>query len=227
MPEGIPAGMSQAAQYLQACQTVMEALALPETERQFVDTRVNNARCYLRKELTPYTEAMDNWQRPENQVMMRRFITHIAHEMRMFVADCQPADDDARQRRLWQHLETLIAGLEGLGHGLPEGTQMSGQRPPAQTTVQITNEQVIVTEWRFAPGAETGWHRHGFDYVVVPQTTGELFLETTEGETRAQLVAGQSYFRYAGVEHNVVNANAYEFVFVEVELKPAEGAVKG
>jgi hypothetical protein len=32
-------------------------------------------------------------------------------------------------------------------------------RPQAIPTVQISNERAIVTEWRFPPGAETGWHR--------------------------------------------------------------------
>ncbi|HEK2704189.1 TPA: cupin [Pseudomonas aeruginosa] len=77
---------------------------------------------------------------------------------------------------------------------------MSG-RPQAVPTVQVDNAEVIVTEWRFAPGAETGRHRHGHDYVVVP------------------LVAGQAYFRKAGVEHNVINASAHEVVFVETEIK--------
>jgi quercetin dioxygenase-like cupin family protein len=86
--------------------------------------------------------------------------------------------------------------------------------------VQIDNDQVRVTEWRFAPGAETGWHRHGMDYIVVPGTDGILVAETGDGEVRAELKAGVSYFRQAGVEHNIVNANPHEFVFVEVELKP-------
>lgn len=34
---------------------------------------------------------------------------------------------------------------------------MSG-RPQAVPTVQVDNAEVIVTEWRFAPGAETGRH---------------------------------------------------------------------
>ena len=92
-------------------------------------------------------------------------------------------------------------------------------RPAAVATVQVDNERVIVTEWRFAPGAETGWHRHGYDYVVVPQTTGQLLLETRDGEMRADLTAGISYYRGEGVEHNVVNANDYEFVFVEIEVR--------
>lgn len=93
------------------------------------------------------------------------------------------------------------------------------QRSHAVPHIQVDNARVRVTEWRFAPGAETGWHRHGFDYVVVPQTTGKLQLESQEGSIVADLHAGQSYFRNVGVEHNVINANDYEFVFVEVELK--------
>ena len=44
----------------------------------------------------------------------------------------------------------------------------------AKPTVQIDNAKVRVTEWRFAPGAETGFHTHGMDYVVVPLGDGRL-----------------------------------------------------
>ena len=90
----------------------------------------------------------------------------------------------------------------------------------AQPTVRIDNERTRVTEWRFAPGAATGWHRHEYDYVVVPLTTGRLRLIGAGGaESLAELTAGLPYFRPAGVEHDVVNASAGEFVFVEVEFK--------
>lgn len=92
-------------------------------------------------------------------------------------------------------------------------------RPQAVPTVQIDNERVIVTEWRFAPGAETGWHRHGHDYVVVPQTNGALLLETPQGEVTAPLVAGQAYSRQVGVEHNVINPCDHEVVFIEIEIR--------
>lgn len=96
---------------------------------------------------------------------------------------------------------------------------MTDVRKPAIPTVQLENERVIVTEWRFEPGAETTWHRHAYDYVVVPQTTGKLLIQTDSGESIAELVAGISYDRPAGIEHNVINHNEYEFVFVEIELK--------
>ena len=99
------------------------------------------------------------------------------------------------------------------------------KRPAAVPSVQIDNEHVKVTEWRFAPGAETGWHRHGMYYVVVPQTTGELLLETVNGPVTSKLTAGVSYARPVGVDHNVVNPGAAEFVFVEIELKSVKDAV--
>src|SRR5262245_64249710 len=92
--------------------------------------------------------------------------------------------------------------------------------PSAVLTVQIDDALVRVTEWRFAPGAATGWHRHEYPYVVVPMTTGVLAIEGPGGSiTTAELVNGRSYARAAGVEHDVRNANAFEFVFVEIEIK--------
>ncbi|WP_417519325.1 cupin domain-containing protein [Minwuia sp.] len=95
---------------------------------------------------------------------------------------------------------------------------MCADRPMAVPTKQLETDRVVVTEWRFAPGAHTGWHRHEMDYVVVPGTTGELTIETSEGLSKAPLTAGVSYNRGEGVEHDVINDNDFEFVFVEVEL---------
>ena len=92
-------------------------------------------------------------------------------------------------------------------------------RPLAIPTRQVENERFIVTEWRFAPGAHTGWHRHEYDYVIVPMTTGSLRLETPDGEATGNLTAGVSYSRNAGVEHDVINDNDHEFVFIEIEAK--------
>jgi len=89
----------------------------------------------------------------------------------------------------------------------------------AISTVQVDNERMLVTEWRFAPGADTGHHVHAHDYVVVPLTSGILRLEDADGVKEASLQVGVSYARPAGVAHNVINANDHEFRFVEIELK--------
>lgn len=85
--------------------------------------------------------------------------------------------------------------------------------------LQVDNERVRVTEWRFAPGAETGHHVHAHDYVVVPLQSGTLRLEESGAVRDVHLQAGASYTRKAGVAHNVINVNSYEFRFVEIELK--------
>jgi beta-alanine degradation protein BauB len=89
----------------------------------------------------------------------------------------------------------------------------------AKATVFIDNEKVIVTEYRFAPGQNTGWHRHGHDYVVVPLMDGKVKLETADGTSFAEMKKGVPYFRNEGVEHDVINANDGEYAFIEIELK--------
>ena len=88
----------------------------------------------------------------------------------------------------------------------------------ATAHVQIENDRVKVTEWRFAPAAETGHHVHEHDYVVVPLTNGALRLEEPAGTRMAQLLMGVAYAREKGVAHNVINANDCEFRFLEIEL---------
>ena len=49
----------------------------------------------------------------------------------------------------------------------------------------------------------------GFLKIVDPQG----------GETLAEMQAGKSYYRSKGVHHNVINANDYDYSFVEIEFK--------
>lgn len=97
---------------------------------------------------------------------------------------------------------------------------MSDSSLSARSTVFIDNARTRVTEWRFAPGAVTGWHRHEMDYVVVPLLDGRLKIVGAGGaESHSELKKGVPYFRNAGVEHDVINANDYEFAFIEIEFK--------
>ena len=97
---------------------------------------------------------------------------------------------------------------------------MSG-RLKALSVPRLEDGRVIATEWRMPAGSETGWHRHAYDYAVVYLTSGNLLVETPQGKVIVPLEKGQVTSREAGVEHNVVNSNDFDFCFVEVELKPA------
>jgi hypothetical protein len=93
---------------------------------------------------------------------------------------------------------------------------MSGS---ARAIVHVDNERVIVTEYRFGPNDNTGWHRHGHDYVVVPLMDGRLKIVNADGESFAEMKVGAPYFRKEGVEHDVVNASGGDYAFIEIELK--------
>lgn len=93
-------------------------------------------------------------------------------------------------------------------------------RPQAIATQLVDDARVRVTRFDFEPGAETGWHVHGFDYVITAITDCHMALEEPDGTTREITVfAGDSYRRDQGVEHNVINAGDAVMRFVEVELK--------
>ncbi|MBI1219630.1 MAG: cupin domain-containing protein [Rhodobacteraceae bacterium] len=95
-------------------------------------------------------------------------------------------------------------------------------RPPCTATMMIDDDRVRVTRFDFAPGAETGWHRHGHDYVITAITDCPMLLEEPGGGSRTVLVpAGTAYRRMEGVEHNVINDGTGPMSFVEVELKGA------
>lgn len=93
-------------------------------------------------------------------------------------------------------------------------------RARAEATPLVDDARVRVTRFDFAPGAETGWHVHGYDYVITALTLCRMRLEEPGGGTRSvEIAAGDAYRRDAGVEHNVVNAGADRMSFIEVELK--------
>lgn len=93
------------------------------------------------------------------------------------------------------------------------------KRPQATSRLIEDNARVIITEWRFSPGAETGWHRHAHDYVVVYRTPASHLIESANGSQTLTRVEGETYFRPAGVEHNVINTSDHEVVFIETEIR--------
>ena len=94
------------------------------------------------------------------------------------------------------------------------------KRNKAKSIIQIDNKLVRITKYLFQPEEETGMHKHQFDYIITPITNGKLILVDKEGNKRNSiLVASETYFRTAGVEHNVINISEKKLIFVEVELK--------
>ena len=90
----------------------------------------------------------------------------------------------------------------------------------ATSNIQINNILVKVTKYSFMPGQETGMHKHLYDYIVTPLTDGKLLLIDKIGNVSDYtLVASHSYFRKAGVEHNVINNGKQKLIFIETELK--------
>lgn len=94
------------------------------------------------------------------------------------------------------------------------------ERAKAIPTTQIDNDRVRVIRWDFESGAETGWHKHEMDYIVVPLTSGALTAEMPDGsQVINNLNAGESYNRPEGVHHNIINSSDGPFSFIEIELK--------
>ena len=93
-------------------------------------------------------------------------------------------------------------------------------RKPCEATTLVDDAQTRVTRFDFAPGAETGWHRHGHDYVITAITDCPMLIEEPDGSSRRVMVAaGTAYRRNEGVEHNVVCDGPDRMSFVEMELK--------
>ncbi|MEM7438461.1 MAG: cupin domain-containing protein [Pseudomonadota bacterium] len=90
----------------------------------------------------------------------------------------------------------------------------------ATATQLVDDARVRVTRFDFMPGAETGWHEHGYDYVITAVTDCHMRLEEPGGTSREVVVkAGEAYRRDKGVRHNVINGGDVPMSFVEVELK--------
>jgi beta-alanine degradation protein BauB len=125
------------------------------------------------------------------------------------------------------------------GHGCTEmlgvGGRMSHDPPsreidvmpfrcdqPAVPTVQQDDGAARITRWDFAVGAATGWHTHDWPYFVVMLTDAIMKLEANGVVSEVTLVAGQSYQRPSGIEHDVMNGSAHPIAFIEIEIKRPE-----
>jgi len=96
---------------------------------------------------------------------------------------------------------------------------MSTDHAAAEHVSLIDNDQVRVLRWTLEPGTSIAWHRHPYDYIVVPISGGSLRFRGAAGDTPVDLVVGNATFRAAGTEHEVINTGTSTVVFVESEIK--------
>lgn len=89
----------------------------------------------------------------------------------------------------------------------------------AASEALVDDERAIVTKWSLPPGAETGGHTHGLDYLVVYLTDGILTIEANGQVIEAPVSKHAVTSRPAGVQHNVCNRSGAAVEFIEIELK--------
>ena len=90
-------------------------------------------------------------------------------------------------------------------------------------SIKFDNDIVRVTKFTLEPEQETGFHRHNFNYVIVPMVDGELTISSKDNPTiKSFIKAGDPYFRSAGVEHNVINKSDKKIIFIEIEIKDSK-----
>jgi beta-alanine degradation protein BauB len=90
---------------------------------------------------------------------------------------------------------------------------------PAVPTIQRDDEEVKITRWDFESGAATGWHSHGWPYVVVLLTDALMRVDDGASVLEFHRKAGETYKRPAGVQHDVMNGSDNPMAFVEIEVK--------
>jgi quercetin dioxygenase-like cupin family protein len=90
---------------------------------------------------------------------------------------------------------------------------------PAVATLQHEDEAVRITRYDFAPGAVTGWHKHGWPYFVIMLKAGTLRAHNGKEIVEVKLAEGEAYLRPAGIEHDVMNGSDHPIAFVEIEVK--------
>lgn len=91
---------------------------------------------------------------------------------------------------------------------------MSGE---ASAAALIADGRVRVTRFDMSPHDRIAWHRHEFDYLVVPLTDGAVEVRSAAGSSMQEFHAGEPYQRPAGAEHELVNG-AHPYSFIEIEF---------
>jgi hypothetical protein len=117
MSDAIPSAFARPITHLAYCLAILEQAAIPSPDLDVLQTFLTHAKGYLSNDLSPDTDALENWETPENQAMIQRFITHVEQEIRFVVEEWQQAHPDEAHTPLGAQLNEMLAGLEQGLHG--------------------------------------------------------------------------------------------------------------
>jgi len=112
MSDAIPPAFARPISHLEYCLSILEQAAIPSYDLDVLQTFLTHAKGYLSKDLSPDTDALENWETPENQAMIQRFITHVEQEIRLVVEEWQQTHPDEARTPLGAKLNEMLAGLE-------------------------------------------------------------------------------------------------------------------
>lgn len=124
MPDQVQEAQMKQIVYLEYCLAVLDETSITSGDLTFLQTFLTHAKGYLSKDVTPDTEAVENWDAPENQAMIQRYVTHVEQEIRLFIEEWQQAYPEAMQTPLGGKLQALVDGVEGI-----QQTVLSSLRP--------------------------------------------------------------------------------------------------
>lgn len=97
---------------------------------------------------------------------------------------------------------------------------IAADKQVANYEVLLDDDRTRITQWTIAPGEQTGWHLHDYDYVTIQQSTGRLHLDFADGTAREiDYVPGTAREYKAPIEHNATNVGDVDICVLEIEYK--------
>ena len=114
MPDHFSTMLDRALTYIERCLATLEEAALPPSELAFLQTFLTHARGYLVKDVSADTEALGNWDSPENRAMIARFLTHVEQRIRLTIEDWQHDHAHTTNTAFHAKMIALLADLDQL-----------------------------------------------------------------------------------------------------------------
>ena len=114
MSENYSADIGRMIAYLEHCLATLHDAALPSRELEYLQTFLTHARGYLAKDVSAETEALENWDIPENQAMLERFMTHVEERIRLIVTEWQNGHVNSADATLHLKMHSLLTQLDDL-----------------------------------------------------------------------------------------------------------------